>query len=253
MLCVYDSLKDEGISFADPATASDPDLKMLYEYWKRLRRPDGDAHYIDLDFSTLPRRLLPWIYLLEVERGETIDYACAIYATAPFVDAAILRHGFDIIRKAGTDYAFSVTSFPAPIMRAFRIGTNGRLEAYFPKDLEKHSQHFAEAYHDAGQFYWGRPRAFAGTAAERLAATAPIILPRHRVQDIDTEEDWLRAEYLYRAWTELGQHCRATAAPSRRTASTPMRGASHDASGFSPKAHATIAAGRFAPAACENM
>ena len=139
------------------------------------------------------------------ERGETIDYACAIYATAPFVDAAILRHGFDIIRKAGTDYAFSVTSFPAPIMRAFRIGTNGRLEAYFPKDLEKHSQHFAEAYHDAGQFYWGRPRAFAGTAAERLAATAPIILPRHRVQDIDTEEDWLRAEYLYRAWTELGQ------------------------------------------------
>lgn len=72
MLCVYDSLKNEGISFADPATASDPDLKMLYEYWKRLRRPDGDAHYIDLDFSTLPRRLLPWIYLLEVERGETM-------------------------------------------------------------------------------------------------------------------------------------------------------------------------------------
>lgn len=139
------------------------------------------------------------------ESGGTIDYACAIYATAPFVDAAILRHGFDIIREAGTDYAFSVTSFPAPIMRAFRIGANGRLEAYFPKDLEKHSQDFAEAYHDAGQFYWGRPRAFAGTAAERLAATAPIILPRHRVQDIDTEEDWLRAEYLYRAWTEQGQ------------------------------------------------
>lgn len=139
------------------------------------------------------------------ESGGTIDYACAIYATAPFVDAAILRHGFDIIREAGTDYAFSVTSFPAPIMRAFRIGANGRLEAYFPKDLEKHSQDFADAYHDAGQFYWGRPCAFAGTAAERLAATAPIILPRHRVQDIDTEEDWLRAEYLYRAWTEQGQ------------------------------------------------
>ena len=139
------------------------------------------------------------------EQGESIDYACSIYATAPFVDSAILRKGFDIIREEAADYAFSVTTFPAPIMRAFRIGANGRLEAWFPKDLEKRSQDFAEAYHDAGQFYWGRPHAFAGTAAERLAAAVPIILPRHRVQDIDTEEDWVRAEYLYRAWEETGQ------------------------------------------------
>ncbi|EKE78824.1 MULTISPECIES: PAS domain-containing protein [Oceanibaculum] len=72
MLCVYDSLQDEGMVIADPATAADPDLKVLFEYWKRLRRPNGDAHYIDLDFTTLPRRLLPWIYLLQVERGEDI-------------------------------------------------------------------------------------------------------------------------------------------------------------------------------------
>ncbi|WP_439514805.1 PAS domain-containing protein [Oceanibaculum nanhaiense] len=72
MLRVYDSLKGEGIVIADPAMAIDPDLKMLFEYWKRLRRPDGDAHYLDLDFSTLPRRLLPWLYLIEVERGESI-------------------------------------------------------------------------------------------------------------------------------------------------------------------------------------
>ena len=72
MLRVYDSLKDGGIAIADPATAADPDLRVLFEYWKRLRRPNGDARYLDLDFSTLPRRLLPWIYLLEVERGETM-------------------------------------------------------------------------------------------------------------------------------------------------------------------------------------
>jgi len=28
------------------------------------------------------------------------------------------------------------------------------------------------------------------------SAAAPIILPRHRVQDIDTAEDWVRAEQL---------------------------------------------------------
>lgn len=72
VLRVYDSLKDEGIAIADPAMATDPDLKMLYEYWKRLRRPDGGAHYLDLDFSMLPRRLLPWLYLIEVERCEAL-------------------------------------------------------------------------------------------------------------------------------------------------------------------------------------
>ena len=30
-------------------------------------------------------------------------------------------------------------------------------------------------------------------------AAVPVILPRHRVQDIDTEEDWKRAELMYRA------------------------------------------------------
>ena len=134
-----------------------------------------------------------------------VDYACAIYATAPFVDGEILREGFDILRDSQADYAFSVTTFPAPIARAFKIGSTGHLEAYSPEALEKHSQDLEEAYHDAGQFYWGRPSAFAGDAASRLAASVPIVLPRYRVQDIDTEEDWRRAEYIYRAWRETRQ------------------------------------------------
>jgi len=31
------------------------------------------------------------------------------------------------------------------------------------------------------------------------AASAPVKLPRHRVQDIDTPEDWTRAEWLFKA------------------------------------------------------
>ncbi|MBD3843147.1 MAG: pseudaminic acid cytidylyltransferase, partial [Campylobacterales bacterium] len=33
----------------------------------------------------------------------------------------------------------------------------------------------------------------------------PIILPRHLVQDIDTLEDWTRAEYMYGALKNSGE------------------------------------------------
>jgi pseudaminic acid cytidylyltransferase len=33
----------------------------------------------------------------------------------------------------------------------------------------------------------------------------PVILPRHLVQDIDSEEDWTRAEYLYAALLAGGE------------------------------------------------
>jgi N-acylneuraminate cytidylyltransferase len=36
-------------------------------------------------------------------------------------------------------------------------------------------------------------------------ASLPVVLPRHLVQDIDTPEDWKRAEYLYAALKAGGE------------------------------------------------
>jgi N-acylneuraminate cytidylyltransferase len=35
--------------------------------------------------------------------------------------------------------------------------------------------------------------------------SVPVILPRYRVQDIDTQEDWVRAEWMFRAMRADGQ------------------------------------------------
>lgn len=130
------------------------------------------------------------------------DLACCIYATAPFVTAADLRRGLEVLEESGAEYALSVTSFPFPIQRAVRLVEGGRLEMFQPEHLLTRSQDLEEAWHDAGQFYWGRARAWrAGTPLFSRDA-APVPLPRHRVQDIDTPEDWTRAELLFRA---LGQ------------------------------------------------
>jgi pseudaminic acid cytidylyltransferase len=128
-----------------------------------------------------------------------VELACCIYATAPFVRAEDLRLGLDTLKGNGADYAFSVTSYPFPIQRAIRINQEQRVEMFHPEQFNTRSQDLEEAWHDAGQFYWGRAEAWlAGKPIFSHDATA-VPLPRHRVQDIDTAEDWERAEWLFRA------------------------------------------------------
>ena len=128
-----------------------------------------------------------------------VDFACCLYATAPFVQAQDLRRGFDVLQQSGADYAFSVTSYPFPIQRAIRITGNQRVEMFTPEHFSARSQDLEQAHHDAGQFYWGRSEAWLAGKALFSHCAAPVALPRHRVQDIDTLEDWERAEWLFKA------------------------------------------------------
>ncbi len=127
------------------------------------------------------------------------EEVCCIYATAPFVTAADLQHGLQRLNNSGADYAFSVTSYAFPIQRAVRIGANGRVEMFYPEHFNTRSQDLEEAFHDAGQFYWGRASAWLAGKPIFSSAAAPVVLPRHRVQDIDTAEDWIHAELMFQA------------------------------------------------------
>jgi pseudaminic acid cytidylyltransferase len=128
-----------------------------------------------------------------------VDFACCLYATAPFVQAQDLRRGFDLLQHSGADYAFSVTSYAFPIQRAIRITADQRLAMFNPEHFTTRSQDLEEAFHDAGQFYWGRADAWLAGKALFTHDASPVLLPRHRVQDIDTAEDWERAEWLFKA------------------------------------------------------
>lgn len=127
------------------------------------------------------------------------DLVCCIYATAPFTQAADLRRGLELMHTTDADYAFSVTSYAFPIQRAVRITTAGRVEMFHPELFQTRSQDLEEAFHDAGQFYWGRAAAWRAQRPIFARGSVPVMLPRHRVQDIDTLEDWTRAEWLFRA------------------------------------------------------
>jgi N-acylneuraminate cytidylyltransferase len=145
----------------------------------------------------------------EANRGP-VTLLCCLYPTAPFLRAEDLRAGRDLLLADPTlEYAISVTTFPFPIFRALRRDPTGRLGLFWPENENARSQDLPEAWHDAAQFYWGRPAAWrAGTSLFSSRALG-LPLPRHRVQDIDTHEDWDRAEAL--APVLLGPIRKATA------------------------------------------
>ncbi|MBH1964881.1 MAG: pseudaminic acid cytidylyltransferase [Comamonadaceae bacterium] len=128
---------------------------------------------------------------------QQVELACCIYATAPFVSATDLRRGLDTLVQEKCDYALAVTSFPFPIQRAIRLTANRRIEMFRPEHFTTRSQDLEEAWHDAGQFCWGKASAWLTDMPVFAQGAAPVVLPRHRVQDIDTPEDWQRAELMF--------------------------------------------------------
>jgi pseudaminic acid cytidylyltransferase len=123
---------------------------------------------------------------------------CCLYATAPFVQSSDLLRGLDILSNSKSTYAFSVTSFAFPIQRAIRLHNSERVEMLQPAHLNTRSQDLEEAWHDAGQFYWGKSTAWTQLLPIFSKDSSAVKLPRHRVQDIDTVEDWERAECLFK-------------------------------------------------------
>lgn len=131
--------------------------------------------------------------------GAPAEEVCCIYATAPFIEVSDLRRGLDILRDSGADFAFSVSRFAAPIQRALRIRADQRVEMFEPSHFLTRSQDLEEAWHDAGQFYWGLAAAWLSGKTLFGLCAAPVVLPHYRVQDIDTLEDWSHAELLLKA------------------------------------------------------
>lgn len=150
------------------------------------------------DFATTDQVLqhaLRWL----AEQGKPARYACCLYATAPFVRGSDLARGLSLLRESGAITAFSVTTFPYPIFRALRVNDRGRLEMYWPEHRLTRSQDLPEAWHDAGQFYWVDVSRYLAEGQLFSVDAVPVPLPRQRVQDIDTLEDWARAELMYKA------------------------------------------------------
>ena len=138
-------------------------------------------------------------------KGNLINHVCCLYATAPFIEPNSISNAYKKFKEMNADFCFSVTSFPFPIQRAIKITENDKVELFQPEHFLSRSQDLDETYHDAGQFYWGTKQAFNKDISILSETVIPYILPRHLVQDIDSPEDWIRAEIMHQVIQKINR------------------------------------------------
>jgi len=150
---------------------------------------------ISNDFATTKDVINHFLNYLK-ENDLDYDYLCTIYATAPLLQEKYIIEGYDKLKSSNVVNVFSCTTMPFPIQRTFKINDDGKCEMFWPEKFNARSQDLEEAYQDAGQFYWRNLRVKSNKNMFD-SDSAGIVIPRHFVQDIDTLEDWERAEYMY--------------------------------------------------------
>lgn len=114
-------------------------------------------------------QLVMSVVLRDLYQSSLLGYACCIYPTAPLMRQQDLYDGYCELKDNAADFAFSVGTGPLS---------------------------------DAGQFYWGTVKAFVDNRPLISPESIMIPVPETNVCDINTEEDWLRAEQMYLALKE---------------------------------------------------
>lgn len=130
------------------------------------------------------------------ELGWSVDYVCCIYPCAPFVEADDLAIGLKMLKETGADYVYPVAEFSHPVQRAMFRSENGAMNFMCPECEMVRTQDLPKTYHDAGQFYWGKSSAWMDLKKMHSQGLG-LVVPPWRVVDIDTLDDWHRAELLY--------------------------------------------------------
>lgn len=133
--------------------------------------------------------------------GETLRYVCCIYPCVPFIEETDLKKTLSLLEQGNSEYSFPVAEYPSPIQRALKLGLGNQISPFYPKYELSRTQDLERAYHDVGQFYWGSKKAWL-TNPKIHTHSLGCVIPSWRVADIDNPEDWLRAEQLYKIFSE---------------------------------------------------
>lgn len=132
-----------------------------------------------------------------IESGWDIEYACCIYPCVPFLQENDLVDAFNLMKKNNADFVYPVTEYAHPIQRAMRKLSSGQMQFVNPENELTRTQDLEKTFHDSGQFYWGKSSAWLEQKKMHTDGLG-MSIPNWRVVDIDSMDDWKRAEDLYK-------------------------------------------------------
>jgi len=124
------------------------------------------------------------------------QYVCCIYPCNPFLNIVDLKKSFKRFRNNKKKFLFSIAQYSHPIERAIKLKNDFSTSSYFRRNFYKRTQDLKKSYYDAGQFCWGTTKLWEkNNNIHNLAVGFEV--PSWRVVDIDTIDDWKRAELLF--------------------------------------------------------
>jgi len=126
------------------------------------------------------------------------DHVACLFATAPFISAKKIIEANLKLNEGIYDSVFFIQEFSYPIFRSLKKNEDGNLEMFWPENLNKRSQDLPKAYHDAGQYYVAKTKAFTEQGTFFTKTCGGILISDLEARDIDSETDWQIAETIYR-------------------------------------------------------
>jgi len=127
-----------------------------------------------------------------------VDFVCCIYPTAPLIQKNDILKGYELIKNEKWNTVIAATHYTYPVHRSFIKFPDGGLKMLFPEHFNSRSQDLPKVYHDAGQFFWAKPKKWQNPTKGFDQYNTIVEIPANRVQDIDTYEDWKKAELIYK-------------------------------------------------------
>lgn len=161
-----------------------------------------DASLADDNTPTVP--VIAHAILEARQLGWMVERVCCIYPAVPTISTTDIKAALTLLDQHPDHYILPVATFPSAIQRALKLDAAGRLQPFYPEYALTRTQDLEPAYHDAGQFYWARTHTW---LQQKIVHTQGmgLIIPQWRVIDIDTPDDWERAERLVAACKSQGE------------------------------------------------
>tara|TARA_Y100001958_G_C21156251_1_gene491207 strand:- start:101 stop:793 length:693 start_codon:yes stop_codon:yes gene_type:complete len=123
---------------------------------------------------------------------------CCIYPTSVFMTKKDLQLSSRVFDKSKPSFLFAATSFEYPYQRGFFLSKSNNVKLLNKSNYFKRTQDLKILYHDVGQFYWGSEKSWKKEKMIFGKKSKAFLISNHRVTEIDTLNDWKRAETLYK-------------------------------------------------------
>lgn len=144
---------------------------------------------------------------VEVIQAAVIEYGfgkqktrqiCCVYPTTPFLNRQDVQQGLQILQEGNWEYVISVNKLNFLPQRTFMLDPNKRVKLNSEQFENKRTQDIDPSYRDAAQFYWGQASSWLACLPIFSSNSTVIEIVGESAFDIDTMEDWDRAENLFK-------------------------------------------------------